>query len=194
MLVACTTDFWSIHAAARSTISWTPKRRKEMYSRLFIQTRLTPGQVNEVLQKLVRPRQSFFHELHNPGQWFPDSGPQFIGWVENNRFKFHRVITGRNSFLPIISGKVIPAEGGAVLQVRLRLALPVAIFMTFWMTMTIYAAIETLPRAVQGSNVMGAVLALGMPLFGVALTVFGFFPEKRRAVRLLTEAFGSNHV
>ena len=160
-----------------------------MYSRLVIQTRVTSGEAEEILRKLVRPKLSFFHELNIP----VDSGPPFVGWVEGNRFKFVRVITGRNSFLPIISGRVVAAEGGAVVQATLRLAHSVAIFMAFWMSAVTYGAVEGLPRAWGKSDVMGMVLPLGLPIFGLVLTLSGFLPERRKAIRLLSEAFGMHH-
>jgi hypothetical protein len=157
-----------------------------MYSRLVIQTRVTSGEAEEILRKLVRPKLSFFQELDIP----VDSGPPFVGWVEGNRFKFVRAITGRNSFLPIISGRLVAGEGGAVVQATLRLAHSVALFMAFWMTAVIYGAIEGLPRAWEKSDVMGMVFPLGMPIFGLVLTLSGFLPEKRKARRLLSKAFG----
>jgi hypothetical protein len=150
-----------------------------------MQTRLSPGDVEEVLRKLVRPKVSFFHDLNSRS----DAGPPFIGWVEGNRFKFRRVITHRNSFLPIVSGRVISVEGGAVVRATLRLAPAVAIVMTLWMTMGAYAAIQRLPRAWQNSDVTGIIVAVGLPIFGLVLTFSGFLPEKRKAVRLLSEAF-----
>jgi hypothetical protein len=155
-----------------------------MYSRLLIRTRLTPGQVEEVLHKLVRPKGSLFQELDIP----VGSGPPFVGRVEGNRFKFHRVITGRNSFLPIISGEIVATEEGTVLRGSMRLAIVVAIFITLWISATTYGALDWLSRASQTSDVMGGVIALGMPIFGLVLTVVGFVPERRKAISLLSEA------
>jgi hypothetical protein len=148
---------------------------------------LTPGEVEEVLRKLVRPKGSFFHDLDIP----VGSGPPFVGRVEGNRFKFHRVITGRNSFLPIISGQIVATDEGAVLRGTMRLAIVVAVFMAFWISAATYGAVEAFSGVRQTSDVMGRVIPLGMPILGVILTVVGFVPERRKAVRLLSEALGA---
>jgi hypothetical protein len=113
----------------------------------------------------------------------------FVGRVENGTFKFRSVITGRNSFLPIISGRIIEAEGGAVVNGTMRLHLLVAAFMTFWMAITIIGAVLALNKFVTGSETAGDVFsAWFFPLFGGTLTAIGYYPERRKAMRLLGDA------
>jgi hypothetical protein len=149
-----------------------------MYSRFAIHTRLSPVDAQHVLEGLVS------------GHDFAMAKP-FDGRVENGTFKFRRAITGRNDFRPIISGRIIQAEGGAVVLGTMRLHLLVAAFMTFWMAVTITGAVLALDKFVAGSAPAGVLSALFLPLFGATLVAAGFYPERRKAMRLLGDALQS---
>jgi len=102
---------------------------------------------------------------------------------------FHRVFSGRNSFVPVIVGRVTQGEGGAVIQGHMRLAIFVAVLMTVWIGGTLTAAITEVPRAIAAHAVSGACLVALFPLFGAVLVTTGYYPERRKAMRLLLDAF-----
>lgn len=58
--------------------------------------------------------------------------PLFRGSVSEDGFKIVRVIRGRNSFLPIVIGKVNPCPYGYELSVKMRLNWFVFALMTFY--------------------------------------------------------------
>jgi hypothetical protein len=162
-----------------------------MYSRLSIQTRVTVIEAEEVLRRLVRPQTLARHPPDPDRATVGGADPPFVGWVEGHRFKFHRIIPYRNSFVPIVSGKIVPGEGGAILRGRLRLAHVVAVVMALWMAITASLAIASLAHVGETSNAVAAVFPVAMPLFGAVLVGVGFLPERRKALRLLSQAFGS---
>jgi hypothetical protein len=150
-----------------------------MYSRFAIQTRLSLFDAECALERLVAVER--------------DESPikPFIGRVEKRTFKFRRVISYRNSFIPIISGQIIQGEGGAVLRGAMRLHFFAAAFMAFWIGMFVGPAVSEVSRALREHHVSSALDVVFVPLFGIALTVFGYYPERRKAMRLLTDAFQS---
>jgi len=160
-----------------------------MYSRFTIQTRLSPVEAERVLEGLVRP--NVF--LLEPDPPTPDLRP-FVGRIDGGSFKFHRVITGRNSFLPIIIGRVTPGEGGAVIRGHMRLAVAVAVAMTAFTGATLTAAFNELPRQLAALNIWAACGFALFPLFGAILIAVGYYPEQHKAMGLLLDAFERNRV
>jgi len=165
-----------------------------MYLPLRIKTRMTPEEAEEVLRRFVRPKGSFLHDLKGPGEWSDHAGRPFIGRVSENRFKFHRFITGRDSFLPIISGRITPVEGGAELRGAMRLHLSVAIFVIAWLAIWSSVTLKTLPRAVQTGDVTGVIMTFAVPLILVGLAVLRFVSERRDTMRLLSKAFTRDEI
>ena len=152
---------------------------------------MTPHEAEEVLCKLVRPTPSFRHALDGPAELHDYAQRPFIGRVEARRFKFHRVITGRNSFMPIISGEIVDAEGGAELRGVMRLHVGVAIFMVIWLSVLI--DLRRLSGALAESNVTDVIIPLGLAVLFVAIAIAVFVAERRKAMRLLSDAFGTRH-
>jgi hypothetical protein len=49
--------------------------------------------------------------------------------------------------------------------------------------------VAELPKDLHQHDFSAALLALLFPTFGAALTLFGYYPERRKAMRLLAQAF-----
>ena len=158
-----------------------------MYARLRIDTTMTVSEAEDRLSRLVRPLKSW-HEVKIPTSWSSESEPPFIGWVDEHRFRFRRDITGKNSFLPIISGSITPTDRGAALQMTMRASVPVIIVMAVWMGVTTYGAVQLLGDA-RSSSTTDLLVGLMLPLFGVILVTSGFVPEVRKAASILRAAF-----
>jgi hypothetical protein len=76
----------------------------------------------------------------------------------------------------------------------MRLHLPVAVAMTFWMVMAIGISIGTLTKRIANPDTVAVLSAVFFPLFGLVLMSIGYFPERRKALRLLMDAFQSSEV
>jgi len=55
----------------------------------------------------------------------------FFGRIDNNIFKIHRAIKGRNSVLPFIKGQIISQATGSRIIIRMRLH-PVILIFCLW--------------------------------------------------------------
>jgi hypothetical protein len=108
------------------------------------------------------------------------SGPPFIGTVQDNSFKVRRDIRYRNSFLPMIWGRLISIPTGTRVRVTMSLHPLVAVFMLVWLGFVGRGAL------VDRSG--PPILLWGMFAFGVVLIAVGFIPEVITAKRLIALA------
>lgn len=155
-----------------------------MYSRVFIHTRSSAAEAETIVQSLVQPKRFAL----DPDPVTPDLRP-FAGHVEAGRFTFRRVIHGRNDFLPVITGRVVPTQNGAIVKVQMRLAHPVALLSGVMMSLLIVGLAREWPDIIRERSIMNLTFALVMPTFLICLTVFSYYPEKRQAERILRAAF-----
>ena len=62
---------------------------------------------------------------------------EYEGFVDNNKFKFRRILkSGINSFIPIVSGKIEQKDNGCQVELKLRLH---KVIMIFAIVMTIFS-------------------------------------------------------
>lgn len=99
----------------------------------------------------------------------------------NLSFKFSRLISYRNSFLPVLTGTVRPSTNGNGSEVHVfgRPAWFATAFMALWVALT---SAMMLGASAGGEPLL---LRLGMPMFGIALYVGGFVPEFIKARKVL---------
>ena len=162
-----------------------------MYSRTILETRLPMAQALEQLARIIRPRQSRGEVFEASLWWHRKPWPPFVGSIDGDRFTMRRVIPYRNSFRPLISGRVVPVASGSRIDLVIRLTTPVAVVMTVWLAMASVAAAAGVWHSIRTSE-PGGLLALAFPLFGCTLVAIGFIPEKRKAVALLRDALQSD--
>jgi len=125
------------------------------------------------------------------GRWqgwlYPRSGQAvtccFLGRLDGTTFKVVRIIGYRNSFLPVIRGRITQHGQGADVRLVMTLHPLVALFLLVWFTGLGTAVFGNLEAA--GS--LFAALPLGLCLFGAAVTLAGFVPEALEAKRIMRE-------
>lgn len=158
--------------------------------RFQIHSRLPPHAVLERVRALVREQPGFRQVLRESLGWRRDGAPPpFVGKVEGSDFRCYRNIYYRNSFLPRVTGHVDPSPGGTTIDVRMSLHPSVAVAMLFWLGATGLGAVVALRQPVEGTPVL---VPIGMFVFGVVLTLSGFYPEAIKARRLLEQHLGQS--
>jgi hypothetical protein len=124
-------------------------------------------------------------------QWKSDGKP-FRGTTDAAGFKVTRVIRYRNSFLPVVSGRIQAQGTGSRVHVDMRLHTLVAAFMTFWLgavgLFAVAFAAQFLLYPGETDPVM-LLAPLAMFALGWALTTFGFWFEAARQERMLRGIF-----
>ena len=114
----------------------------------------------------------------------------FIGTAEGDRFRVQRDIRYRNSFLPIVLGRVSTVPTGVRVGITMFLHPVIAVFMLVWFSGIGYAVGLTawiLLKTPRDAHMVFLVPA-GMLILGVVLVGIGFFSEAQQARRLLEQA------
>jgi hypothetical protein len=142
-----------------------------------------PHVFNERLRSIVREEPGVTEEMQRSWTSRGAAGPPFLGRVEDDKFALRLDSNYRNSFHPIIRGRVIPTQTGARVRVFMFLHPFTALFMMFWLGVVGYAAFRGISTLSPSSWVPSLMFALG-----VALTAWPFSLEALEARRLLSAA------
>jgi hypothetical protein len=145
-----------------------------------------PHVVSQRLKAVVQKGPTFWDSFRMAWRLRYPNGPPFIGVVQDNSFKVRRDIRGRNSFLPLVWGRLICIPTGTRVSVTMFLHPLTALFMMVWLGVLGHAAMvdRSSPRA----------FVWGMLVFGVALIAWGFIPEAIAAKRLICLALKSGTI
>jgi len=148
-----------------------------------IESPLPAREILAALDAVVEPPKWF--------RWKSTSGKKYHGEVSIDSFKIWKIINYRNSFLPIIEGRITPSISGSRIAVTMRLHRFVAVFMLFWLGGVSTGVVTFLIAAMRGEmEPIPALLApLGMLLFGIALTSISFWWEAKKTKPALVEFF-----
>ena len=140
------------------------------------------------IQELVGPSRSFLEEVKRSFIRGREASPPFIGEVEADTFRARRDIRYRNSFLPLIRGRVTSTPTGSHIRVTMHLHRVVVVFMLVWFGV-FRVALEAIfcTPSVQGD--WADFVPVGLLLLGVGIVCGGFFPEAIEARRILEKAF-----
>jgi hypothetical protein len=148
------------------------------FETIIIETSLTKEETIFNLTSNIEPEKTF-------RLWNKTDIKAFEGQLTTNEFEIKRIISYRNSFLPIIKGRIETIETGTRLTVNLRLHFAVMIFMAVWFGFIGLFLMASL-LSLEGSG--GTFLfPLGMLLFGYALTMGGYLFESHRTKEILTD-------
>ncbi|HKX86227.1 MAG TPA: hypothetical protein VJL37_06125 [Flavobacterium sp.] len=106
---------------------------------LVYNSNLQPAELTEELRKHI-------HNVKRSNiNWYYDhTGVSYNGTVTENQFKISRVINYRNSFLPVITGKIEGTTSGSRVHVEMQLTKVVKYFSIFWLTGVFFAFIAML--------------------------------------------------
>jgi hypothetical protein len=152
-----------------------------------IESPLTPSEILARLQNVTeRPPL-----VRLQGAW--GKRQKFEGVVTDDGYDLHRILDGRNSFNPRISGHVRSVDGHAVLTGTMTLdpaVLP--LLLSFSGFAGIVFGLEVLlVRSIVATAVLALMLSFGFVMF---LTMPGFVSESRTAARALGKAVDATRV
>jgi hypothetical protein len=151
---------------------------------------LSEPAVMERLRLLTRPKRGFWESIRDAFRRPEASWPPFVGTVSKDGFRVYRDIRYRNSFLPIVSGRVEQTSDGTRVSVAMYLHPLAALFMLFWLSAVAIGAVSAYAK----HGLAGASIPAGMFVFGVALVCGGFFPEAFKAKKLLRDGINRDLV
>jgi hypothetical protein len=149
------------------------------FYRFQLQVPLPPDVAQDRIQAITRKPLSYWASFGSGWRAARNSGRPFQGRLEHHRFRLMRNINHRNSFLPVVRGRIDQEPGGSRVSVILYMDPFVAIFMLGWLAVVGHSAWP--PTSER-------FLSAGMFLAGLGITLAGFIPEARKARRLLETA------
>lgn len=114
----------------------------------------------------------------------------YEGTIYGKTFQISRVISGRNSFIPLIEGEIYPQPFGCYININMSLHKIVLAFMIFWLWTTGSIGIFALfAWFVEPSIGPIFIPLLGMFIFGLLLCVIPFKIEVKMATKFLVALF-----
>ncbi len=148
------------------------------FETIVIETPLTKEEAISNLTKSIEPEKTF--------RFLNKSDTKhFEGQLRGNEFEIKRIISYRNSFLPIVKGRLQTIGTGTRLTVNMRVHVAVMIFMAVWFGFVgLFFVVSLLGSEDNGETIL---LPLGMLLFGYALTMGGYLFESYRTKEILTD-------
>ncbi|MCC3407991.1 MAG: hypothetical protein JGK17_20855 [Microcoleus sp. PH2017_10_PVI_O_A] len=153
------------------------------FESLTITTSLTFSEVLQRLDEVVTPPKLFRITL----PFGPPPAKPYEGTISGNTFKINRIITGRNSFLPIIKGEIYSQPFGCSIKIKMSLHNIVIAFMILWLWTTGSIGMFALfAWFVEPSVGPIFVPILGMFLFGWLLCLIPFRIEAKSAIRFIS--------
>lgn len=153
------------------------------FDSLTITTSLTFSEVLQRLDEVLTPPKLFRITL----PFGPPPAKPYEGTISGNTFKISRIITGRNSFLPIIKGEIYSQSFGCSIKIRMSLHKIVLAFMILWLWTTGFIGMFSLFAWYVEPSV-GAIFLpiLAMFFLGWLLCLIPFKIEAKAATKFLS--------
>lgn len=144
--------------------------------RFIIETNKSKDEILQIIRDNTHIRTSVFG--------FLEGNTYFEGKVSENSFKICRCIHYRNSFLPLIIGTIEAHEYGSTINIRMRTAISVIVFLVIWLT-SVLAGCLIVPFA--GFPMPAALIPYIMLVFGILLVIIPNKIEAKKAREKLEE-------
>jgi len=157
------------------------------YRKLILHTRLTPQQCIELLKAGTT--------IADPEclRWREPKNTPFLGFIFCDTFKIRRVIDYRNSFLPVINGRIQPIAMGTEIAMTLKPVPLVIAFMCIWFGILLTMFLAALVNGLMQGTIPQAILVMPiMLLVGGSIMYFGFDAEYKNAKKALIAIFKSD--
>ncbi|WP_233258241.1 hypothetical protein [[Phormidium] sp. ETS-05] len=152
------------------------------FERFTITTALPPDIVREKLISVVEPPSRNIRW----GMTKPDKPYQ--GKISESYFEISRIINYRNSFIPVIKGRIYPDGTGSKIHIEMTMHPFVMVFMAIWLSVVGQAAVGVLIAAFSSATFDPTYLTpLGMFLVGLLICPLGFRPEANGSKKFLID-------
>lgn len=114
---------------------------------------------------------------------------EFIGLVYPLGFRIFPKVNGRNSFRPILTGKMTKNEGGTTIDITLQMHIITRVFLILWFAMACFYFLCGILVAFTGGleDITPILVSLGFIIFGQILMRCGFYGPAEKALKRLRE-------
>ena len=142
-----------------------------------------PDVVAERVRVAVGQVPTFWQSMKSSWRGPRPSGRPFLGEVTGRSFHIRRDIQYRNSFLPLIRGTIVPSPNGSRVNVFMFMHPAAFIFVLVW-----FGFLGTAEWRLLDANIARSYVPVAMMVFGLVLSLGGFFFEALKVMPLLSEA------
>lgn len=97
------------------------------YKRFVISTSLTVEEIVNIISDAILPRRTLT-------TWHSSTTKVFEGRMDNQEFEIQKITLNRNSFLPVLYGRIIPTDKGCKIEIKLTLNILVGVFSVIWLS------------------------------------------------------------
>ena len=158
------------------------------FENYILTTNLRTDEVCKRLSENIEPKNLSIFSSPNR-----NSTKQYEGNISGNIFQISRIISYRNSFLPIIKGNISSSYGQTQIKIKMHLVTFVLIFISLWLGVVGLVCIGILLAGILQLRLILAngfspmlLIPLGMFIFGCALTIIPFKIESKKSKEFLT--------
>ncbi|MEN2413072.1 hypothetical protein [Flavobacterium mesophilum] len=157
------------------------------FEELFYHSSLTNEELISRLQNEIEAEKSFSFKLNYNSYTKP-----YIGTMSHNNFKIKRAISYRNSFLPIIEGKITSDISGSKINIKMHLEEFVKVFMIIWLGGVLFACIAIsyaylFTNKTNTEDGGAIIIPFGMLAIGLFMVSAGFKSESKKSIKDLEE-------
>lgn len=108
--------------------------------------------------------------------------PNYKGSVQHSAFKMQRIITYRNSFLPLIEGNIRTQGRESIVEITMKLYLFTYVFMGFWLLgVILFSAVWFFMGSDTPVPFPFSLIPLWMLIIGVGLFIIPFRIESSKS-------------
>ena len=180
---------YAIHKSHKFSIIATLSKNHQMkylpYENVTFESKLNKEEIMKRISGMIEPSRTYRKFIAGRGGQKPYEGSIYL-----NIFNMSRVIAYRNSFLPIIEGRVEEDFGTTKINVRMRLNTFVLVFICIWCGGVGIGFFAMLTYSIgTGRFEPATLITLGMLLFGYALVTLGFKYESIKSKNFLKDLF-----
>jgi hypothetical protein len=159
------------------------------FERITVESRRSPEELVAVLAQITRPEPTLEIRLIRPKET-----ATFVGEVSAAGLCVRLATGHRNSFAPIVVGKIVKASSGARIEGVLRLHVAVLVFLGAWVSLVTPFALVSIGQLLRDGT-LGGLSWLPLAMLGgmYAMCMIGYAMEAGRTKQLLRELANSAH-
>jgi hypothetical protein len=120
---------------------------------------------------------------------------EYDGTCSETHFELTRIISGRNSFKPLIKVNIESDINSCFINVKFEVSKPIKIFMGFWFGFILFTCLMLiLVNLTDIKYTFKGILPLGMLGFGFLISKYGFEGEVKESKRDLIKLFEAKEI
>lgn len=162
-----------------------------------LETKLSTKEVRTRLEANIESRQG----IRNNNRLSGNTGKPYEGKMTSDSFEISRVINYRNSFLPVIKGRIDTYLGKTRITIKMRMVIFVMVFMFFWLGIVglvclgiLIMGIIQIRELLQHGFSPVVLIPFGMFALGSLLFTFAFKAESKKAKSFLSDLLEGQEV